>query len=254
MDFDGDEVYELRFRDLATGRGPGRRRAADRARRGLVGGLGVLLLLVHDDLWRQHQVWRHRLGTPASADELVLEEPDGQFELEVHASRTGDLVVIWSENRDTSEVWVVDAHDPTSPPRSVGGRRRGVEYHAEHVRHADGSDELLLVTNDGATEFRLARCPVPARRPTRTRRPGRPLRPEDPAERLERADAYAGHVVLTSRVGGRNQLRILPLDDLDRRGDRGRPGLGHRVAVVAAPTSRTSSTTSTGSSSWTSPT
>ncbi len=106
--------------------------------------------LVHDELWRQHQVWRHRLGTPASADELVLEEPDGQFELEVEASRTGDLVVIWSENRDTSEVWVVDAADPTSAPRSVGGRRRGVEYHAEHVRHPDGSDELLLVTNDGA--------------------------------------------------------------------------------------------------------
>jgi oligopeptidase B len=110
-------------------------------------------------------------------------------------------------------VWVLDAADPTSGPRSVGGRRRGVEYHAEHVLHPDGSDELLLVTNDGAPEFRLARCPVP-RSGDQDSSAWSPVRPEDPAERLEQVDAYVGHVVLTSRVGGRNQLRILPLDDL----------------------------------------
>jgi oligopeptidase B len=213
VDFDGDEVYELRFRDLASGRdlddvvprtAPGGAWSADSA---------SFFYLVHDELWRQHQVWRHRLGTPATADELVLEEPDGQFELELHTSRTGRLVIIWSANRDTSEVWVLDAADPTSVPRSVGGRRRGVEYHAEHVLHPDGSDELLLVTNDGAPEFRLTRCPVP-RAGDQDSSAWSPVRPEDPAERLEQVDAYVGHVVLTSRVGGRNQLRILPLDDL----------------------------------------
>ena len=153
VDFDGDEVYELRFRDLVTGQdledvvpqsAPVGTWSADSA---------YFFYVVHDELWRQHQVWRHRIGTPTSADELVLEDPDGQFEVEVETSRTGDLVVISSANRDTSEVWVVDAHRPTSPARSVGrsvgGRRRGVEYTAEHVRYADGSDELLLVTDDG---------------------------------------------------------------------------------------------------------
>ena len=217
VDFDGDEVYELRFRDLASGRD-----LADVVPRTAPGGAwsadsSYFFYLVHDELWRQHQVWRHRVGTPATEDELVLEEPDGQFELEVVATRSGDLVVIWSENRDTSEVWVLDALEPEGPAYSVGGRRRGVEYHAEHVRHADGSDELLLVTNDDAPEFRLARCPVP-RSGDQDSSSWSAVRLEDPAERLERADAYAGHVVLTSRVGGRNQLRILPLDDLNGEG------------------------------------
>ncbi len=207
---------------------------------------------MHDELWRQHQVWRHRLGTPASADELVLEEPDGQFELEVEATRTGDLVVIWSENRDTSEVWVLDAADPTSAPRSVGGRRRGVEYHAEHVRHADGSDELLLVTNDGATEFRLARCPVP-RSGDQDSTAWRPVRPEDPAERLEQVDAFAGHVVLTSRAGRPQPAADPAARRPRRRGHRRPPGVRHRVPGRRR-TSATSSTTWTGSSSWTSPT
>ncbi|WP_298514254.1 prolyl oligopeptidase family serine peptidase [uncultured Nocardioides sp.] len=217
VDFDGDEVYELRFRHLRTGTelpdvvpraAPGGAWSADSTH---------FFYLVHDELWRQHQVWRHRLGTPASEDQLVLEEPDGQFELEVETSRTGDLLVIHSANRDTSEVWVLDASDPTAAPRSVGGRRRGVEYVAEHLRHPDGTDELLLVTNDGATEYRLARCPVP-RTGDQDASAWLPLRPEDPDERLERADAFAGHVVLTSRAGGRNRLRILRLDDLTGEG------------------------------------
>ena len=124
----------------------------------------------------------------------------------------------------------------------MGGRRRGVEYHAEHVRHADGSDELLVVTNDGATEFRLARCPVP-RAGDQDSSAWRPLRPEDPAERLERVDAFAGHVVLTSRAGGRNQLRILPLDDLAGEGIV--VGPVSDIASLARPIDATSSTTST---------
>ncbi len=44
VDFDGDEVYELRFRDLADRCGPRRRGAAHRSGRRLVRGLGVLLL------------------------------------------------------------------------------------------------------------------------------------------------------------------------------------------------------------------
>ena len=114
----------------------------------------------------------------------------------------------------------------------MGGRRRGVEYRAEHVRYADGSDGLLLVTDDGATEFRLARCPVPRDR-DQDSSSWLPVRPEHPDERLHRADAYPGHVVLTSRAGGRNQLRILGLDDLAGEGIVVRPV--SEISSLAAP-------------------
>jgi oligopeptidase B len=235
LDFDGDEVYELRFRDLASGHD-----LEDVVPRSAIGGAwssdsAYFFYTVHDDMWRQHQIWRHRIGAPASEDALVLEDPDEQFELMLHPSRTGELVVIWSENRDTSEVWVLDAREPEGPALSVGGRRRGVEYHAEHVRYPDGSDELLLVTNDEASEFRLARCPVP-RSGDQDSSAWAPVRPEDPSERLEQVDAYAGHVVLTSRTEGRNQLRILPLDDLAGEGVVVRPVSD--IASLEAPDER----------------
>ena len=161
VDRTGDEVYELRFRDLETGQD-----LPDVAPRTYYGGAWSsgsdhFFYTVHDDAYRPFQVWRHALGTPVADDVLVLEEPDERFELNVRATRSEALVVIWAESRDTNEVWVLDAGSPTSSPRSVGGRRPGIEYHAEHAVLPDGTDTLLLVTNDDATEFRLARCPVP---------------------------------------------------------------------------------------------
>ncbi|NUR09789.1 MAG: S9 family peptidase [Nocardioidaceae bacterium] len=213
VDRTGDEVYELRFRDLETGED-----LADIVPRSYYGGAwsagsDQFFYTVHDDAYRPHQVWRHRLGTPVEQDVLVLDEPDERFELELRSTRSGGLVVVWSASRDTTEVWVVDARTPDAPARSVGGRRAGIEYHAEHLVLPDGTDTLLLVTNDGATEYRLASAPVP-RDADQTPAAWTPVRPEAGGERLERADAFAGHVVLGFRSGGRHRLRLLPLDDL----------------------------------------
>ena len=117
---------------------------------------------MHDEAYRPFQVWRHRIGTPASDDVLVLTENDEQYELEVRLTRSGDVIVIHSANRDTSEVWLVDAHRPETPPRVVEPRRRGVEYRCEHARTPAG-DRLFIVTNDDATEFRLMSAPLSTR-------------------------------------------------------------------------------------------
>jgi oligopeptidase B len=213
VDRTGDEVYELRWRDLETGED-----LMDRVPRSYYGGAWSagsdhFFYTVHDDMYRPHQVWRHAVGTPVADDVLVLEEPDERFELSVRATRSGALVVIWAESRDTHEVWVVDTATPTGSPRSVGGRRPGIEYHAEHAVLDDGTDTLLVVTNDDATEFRLARCPVP-READQDHTSWAPVRPEQPAERLERVDAFAGHVVLSFRSETEHRLRVVPLDAL----------------------------------------
>jgi oligopeptidase B len=217
VDRTGDEVYELRFRDIAGGTD-----LADVLPPSYYGGAWSagsdhFLYTVLDEAYRPHQVWRHAVGTSSAEDVLVLSEPDERFELNVRGARTGTLIVIWSASRDTSEVWVLDANDPFSPPRSVGGRRKGVEYHAEHAVLTDGSETLLLVTNEDAVGFRLARCPVP-RDTDQDHTSWQAVRPEDPDERLERVDAFGSHVVLSFRADGRHRLRLLPLDALSSAG------------------------------------
>ena len=109
---------------------------------------------------------------------------------------------------------MLDAGSPTSSPRSVGGRRPGIEYHAEHAVLPDRTDTLLLVTNDDATEFRLARCPVP-RDSDQDHTSWTPARAERSDERIERVDAFAGYAVLGYRSETQHRLRVLSLDALD---------------------------------------
>jgi oligopeptidase B len=212
FDRSGDEVYRLRFRDLSTGAD-----LEEEIPRTYYGGAwsadsDVFFYTVHDDAYRPHQVWRHAIGTPVEQDELVLEETDERFDLMLRGCRSGEVVVLWSGSRDTSEVWVVDARRPCEPPHSVGGRREGVEYHAEHAV-LPGGECLLVVTNDGATEFRLAAAPVP-RSADQDASVWTDLRRENPDERLERVDAFTSHVVLTLRTSGSRVLLMLPVDDL----------------------------------------
>ena len=206
VDRTGDEVYELRFRDLGTGED-----LPDRLPRTYYSGAWSadstqFLYTVHDEKYRPFQIWRHRLGTGAEADVLVLEEPDERFELQVRGTRSGEVIVAWSESRDTSEVWLLDAREPAAPPRGVAPRRRGVLYSCEHAKTPDG-DVLLVVTNDGAPEFRLMAAPLDDPGPEQWKE----LVAEEEGRRLHAVDAFAGHLVLSYRAPASQLLSVLPL-------------------------------------------
>ncbi|MEZ5092495.1 prolyl oligopeptidase family serine peptidase [Nocardioides sp.] len=213
VDLSGEEVFELRFRDLRTGADLDEVVPRTYYSGAWSADSAWFFYTVHDEAYRPFQVWRHRLGTPVAEDVLVHEEPDERFELQVRATRSGDLVVLWSASNTTAECWTVDAHDLDRGPWSVGGRRAGVKYHAEHRRGYGGPGDLLVVTDDDAVELRLMTAPVPDGA-DQDHTSWREARPEDPADRLERVDAFDRGVVLSLRSGGDHVLRMLPHDDL----------------------------------------
>jgi oligopeptidase B len=206
VDTTGDEVYALRFRDLTPDRDlTVADDLGDVVARSYYGGAwsqdsGTFFYTVHDRTYRPYQVWRHRIGTPVSTDQLVLTEADARYELTVRNTRSGEYVVIETASRDTSETWLIPADDPTAAPAVVEPRRRGVEYRVDH-----GEDRLFIVTNDGAEEYRLMSAPVHT--------PARPhwieLEPARPRERLHACHAFAGHLVLELRRDGFALLRIV---------------------------------------------
>ncbi len=232
VDTDGDEVFGLRFRDLRTGAD-----LPDTIARSYYGGAWSadsqwFFYTVHDEAYRPWRVLRHRLGTDPADDAVVLEEHDQRFEVNVRSTRSGELIVIWSESRSTSEAWVVDAAAPESAPRSVGGRRHGVAYRVEHAPSPAG-DRMLVVTNDGAVEFRLMTAPVPRER-DQDASVWVEVRPERADERLWQADAFAdgSGAVLPVRRGAPaadrrprrpRRRRARPQQPLRRRLSRPRP-------------------------------
>ena len=154
-DTDGSEMYTLRIRNLQTNTD-----LPDEIPNTTWGGTAWsaddswLFYVTPDEAMRPHQVWRHKMGTPASDDVLVLEDPDERFFIGVSLVRSGKWIVVESASKTSSECWVIDAHDPTASPRSLSPRRENVEYQVDHW-----ADVFAITTNLDASDFRVVTMP-----------------------------------------------------------------------------------------------
>jgi len=209
----GDERYTVRVKDLTTGE-----LLADELT-GVLGGATWGATPDHfyystiDETWRPDKVWRHRIGTDQSADELVFHEPDARFWVGVGRTRSRRYVVLAASAKNTSEYHVLDATDPTAEPWCFAEREEGVEYSLDHAVIA-GEDTFLVLHNGSGPEFELASAPA---RPT-ARADWAPLLAHDHAVRLEDVDAFATHLVVQQRSDGLPRVRILDLGPDGTRG------------------------------------
>ncbi len=206
-DLTGAEVYQLRIRELVTGNdlpdlieasAPGLAWSTDAS---------YLFYLVPDELNRPCQLWRHELGTPAQADELIYTETDAKFELVLYGSRSGQFAIVESASRDTTEVRLIPLDDPLAEPILVRPRRSGVEYRVDHARAAAPSAGwLFIVTDEDDPEFTLKRAAVGAGEWTTVDCQA------VTGARLLSCDVVGEHLVLTLRRGGEPLLAITDYD------------------------------------------
>ncbi|HET7419605.1 MAG TPA: S9 family peptidase [Candidatus Dormibacteraeota bacterium] len=200
MDVNGSELHELRFRDLSTGTDLpdtisgvyyGAAWSADSR---------TFFYIRPDRAMRPYQVWRHRLGSDPSTDVLVLQEDDERFELSVELSKSERYIFISSSSQVTSEWLFLRSDEPEAQPESIEPRRANVEYSVDHQE-----DRFLILTNDGAVNFRLMSAPPSD--------PGRhswsEVVPERAGVRLNFVDVHRAHVVLGQRSDGLQRLEVL---------------------------------------------
>jgi oligopeptidase B len=197
-DFDGDERFSLRVKNLRTGEV-----LADEVPDTFYGSAwsadgGTLFYITVDEAWRPHRVWRHTVGKAAGDDVLVFEEPDERFWVGVELSRSEKFIMIDTQSKLTSEVRVIPAEDPSAEPVVVAPRQQGVEYSVEHHGH-----RFLILHNKDAEDFALAS--------TSADNPGDwvELIPHEPGTRLEGVDAFARHIVVSQRRDGLTGLRVI---------------------------------------------
>jgi oligopeptidase B len=202
VDTTGDERFDLRVKDLATGE------TVDDAVTDI--GYGVawagdgshLFYTRVDEAWRPHQVWRHRVGSPAEEDVLVFAEEDERFWMGLDSSRDERFVVIGLGSKNTSEVHILDAADPLGDFRVVAARQEGVEYDVEPA-----GDRLWVVHNRDHRDFSLSWAPLTATSADQWS----PVIPGTDGVRLQGVDAFAGHLAVSLRQDGLTQVRVLPL-------------------------------------------
>ena len=203
LDRTGSEDYQLRFRDAASGEDLAER--VERTAGDLVwaNDSRTVFYTERDDNARPRRVWRRRLG---GRPELVYEEPDPGFFLHVAKTESRRFIVIDAHDHTTSEIRLIDADRPESPPALVAARRPGVEYSV-----GDQGERLLLLANDReAEDFRIAAAPLADTDPERwedlvAHRPGRLILQmllfRDWIVRLEREDGLPRIVARRRETG-----------------------------------------------------
>lgn len=201
-DTSGAERFTVRFRDLATGAdlpdviddvSYGAAWAADNS---------TFFYIRADEAVRPYQLWRHVLGTPQADDVLLHQEDDERFFMSVGASKDHQVLLLGLASKSTSEWRWLPADEPTATWRLIAARRAGVEYTPSHHR-----GRFLLVTNDGAPDFRLAQVRAGAT----DGEPWESLLPPAPDTRLISIEVFRDFVLLHERSSGELRIRILDL-------------------------------------------
>ena len=198
-DTDGSEQYTMRFRDLATGVD-----LPDELEGTTWGGTAWssdgtwLFYVTPDEQMRPSCVWRHRLGTPQSADVKVYEEADERFYVYIDLSRSRQWIIIDTASKISSEVRLIPADQPEAEPLLVRSRQPDLEYGLEHW-----GDRWAVLTNHEATDFRLMTAPIdePAN--------WTELVAHQAGRRIMAAEAFAGHLVLHEWLDAQPRLRVL---------------------------------------------
>jgi oligopeptidase B len=166
-----------------------------------------------DSTKRQYRLYRHRLGEVAH--DLVLEEADPAFNIDVYRTRSRQYLVLGASSLTTSEVLFLPSAEPLGEWRLVAPRVHEQEYDLEHH-----GDVFFVRANDRGRNFRLVKAPVTS--------PGREswteVVPHRPEVMLEGVDCFRDHLVRFEREGGLPQLSVTDL----------RTGAAHRIAFPEA--------------------
>ena len=91
---------------------------------------------------RANQIYKHKLGTNTSQDELVYEETDETFSCWISKTKSRDYLMIGSSQTLSTEFRFLDANTPDGTWKVVQSRERELEYFVDHF-----GDDFYIVTN-----------------------------------------------------------------------------------------------------------
>jgi oligopeptidase B len=210
VDFEGDETYTIRIKDLANGlllpdEIPNTYYTLEWAEDN-----ATFYYTVLDEALRPYKVFRHRLGV--AQDELVYHETDERFTLDVAKTRTRTFILIASDSPVTSEVRYLDARDPSGEFRVLLPRTQGVEYdvthHMDPVSREYGGSFFVRI-NDVAPTFRVIQ--VPDRNPAKDN--AKEIIPGRAGITVESVTAFQDHLVTEERHRGLTEIYVRRLSD-----------------------------------------
>jgi oligopeptidase B len=142
----------------------------------------------------------HRLGTSASEDQLLYEEPDETFDLVVERSKSERFLYIGAESTTSSEWRYAAANDPDLRFEVFFPRAPEHEYEIEHFQ-----DDFLILTNWRAENFRIMAVRIGAER---DQSQWRDVIAHDASVFIHDFEIFNDFLAVSERSGGLRKLRV----------------------------------------------
>jgi len=156
-----------------------------------------------DDALRPYQIWKHILGTDVANDEMIFEEKDDTYRTYIYKTKSKKFLIIGSSQTLATEYQILEADNPNGKFRLFEPRdyKNKVEYHIGHF-----GNKFYILTNWKAPNFRLME--------TFDTHTNRDSWKEVIAHRsdvlLTDMTIFKDYLVLSERINGNTQLRVIP--------------------------------------------
>ncbi|MDB9773586.1 S9 family peptidase [Candidatus Pelagibacter sp.] len=150
LDTKGSEYYTIYIRDINT-----KKLVTDKMEE-TSGGITFSLddqYIFYSKLDANHRprkIYRHKLGTKISEDQLIFEEKSEAFTVGIGLSSDDKYFFINSSDHNTSEQYYFDVNEKNPKPKLIKKRQRGILY---SVNSWDG--KFYNHTNENAEDFKI---------------------------------------------------------------------------------------------------
>jgi len=199
VDTTGARVYNLRFKDLATGETlPDE--IPNTAGFAWANDNKTIFYTVIDAAQRPYQIWRHQLGSDIQNDVLVFHETDTTFRTYVYKTKSKKYLIIGSSSTLSSEMRFLEASTPAGEFQVINPREPDHEYFVFHYE-----DKFYIRTNLDAENFRLVETPV--NQPSKEH--WREVIPHREEVLLEGIEIFKDYLALEERQAGLTQIRVI---------------------------------------------
>jgi len=94
----------------------------------------VFYVKQHPETLLSYQVYRHRVGESVEHDQLIYEELDDTFHLNLYKTRSEQYIVICADSTTTSECFMLDADQPQGEFITFLPRQKHHEYSVDHFQ------------------------------------------------------------------------------------------------------------------------
>src|SRR5512141_1706385 len=199
VDTTGGERYTLMVKDLTTGQLLPDRVPMVNYSLEWAGDNKTLFYGMGDAANRSYRILRHVLGS-SSPDVVIAEEPDDLFNLQLDKTKDRKFILIMDGSFSSTEYKYLPSNQPMGTFKVIQPKTKDLEYSVEHH-----GNSFLIVTNDGAVNFKLAQAPdtAPGRANWKT------LVPARDSVLLSGIDVFKDYLVLHERQKAVRTMRVM---------------------------------------------